>query len=324
MRLVIKYVVKSIINRKKLLIFSLVVLFMFLYPLYTYERIFNNNYFIVYSKKELISNEERCKLENIPGVYSVVAFLSNFSEVDNKSAIIIKTDKRAATFILRKYLVRGRLPRDYGELLVVENHQLDMGKTITLNGSEYLIVGVVAEDLAGRVIFGGWNVDIILIQVISYLEYCNTLMIWIDPFANTTRIGKTIYSTIQTDITVIPMTDWRRKELILEVLFITILSTALPYLFLYSLRKECAVLFMFGWTFAPILGVVVLRYIIVFTIGYVLSLISLYGIIELLLRNHLFFTGFLLVPFVALLTNIVAICFFLGIFSKKFVEGLVE
>lgn len=323
--LIMKYVIKGIINRKKVLVFSLIILFMFLYPLYTYEKICNNNYFIVYSRKGLISDEDSRKLEDIPGVNGVVAFLSNFSRINNWSAVIIKTDKRALTFILRKRLIKGRLPRGGSELLVAENYYLDVGANITLGDSEYLIVGMVSREAVERIlVFGSEDVDIVLIQVINYLEYCNELIVWVDPFASVTRMREAINSTIHTDITIIPAINWRRKTLIPDALFTIVLSTVLPYLFLYSSRKENAVLFMLGWTFAPILEVVVLRYIIVFIIGYILSLVSLYGIIELLLRNHLFFTSFLFIPLVALLMNIIGIYFFLRIFSKKFVEGLVE
>ena len=309
----------------KILIFSLVVFVftsIFFPPFFIYEEVSNYNYYKIVSFKGELSTRDLARVSRVDGVNIVVGFGYSLYPSNSSNFFVVWVSGPASAF-LNRYLLSGSVPSSYNGVLVTRDFKVNVGDDLFFNGTSFVVSGIVYSRLFNDIFSYQFTVPFIVI--FNPIDSFKVLLVWTDIFTEKSYLEKEITNVLGDDVFVVNINKMPSMDR-LSVLVFTMGSIAasfmITYMFINGFREEFAVLFGVGWKTRHIIKLAFARYVVVYLIGLVLSLLML--IIYVFFSQNMYFlvSPYFLFPTLIFIMNLVFIWLLISSLSRTFVEVL--
>ncbi len=299
----------------------LVIFSVFVLPFYFFEVSVNNDYYKVVSFSG-VYRDDLDRVRGVDGVFFVFGLRSQRISLNGSEVYVVFCGEGSGVF-MESYIVSGGLPSSSGEVLVSESLHLSVGDLFSFNGSSYRVSGVIYSSFSVEVLDYPYVVPVIVF--FDDPGKYNLVFVFADIFRDSESLKQDLKNVFEGEVAVSEVNllpGFRRLTVVSTFVSSFVATFLVAFLFFNVYRREFAVLLGVGWKRKHLVKLFYYRYITVYVLGYVLSVLFLAVLLSTFLKMYFFFTAYLLLPFPTLLLNLVFLYLVIIWFSNDFVEVL--
>jgi len=293
----------------------LLLMFMLLlfYPLFIYESLQNETYIVA---RSISAEMDPDKINNLSKIDNVL-FVSALRYIYLNKTMLIEATENFGIFA-SKYILKGRLPDAQNEVIGIysQKNEVFVGDEISFNNTMYKIVGIIQlSDLIN--IVGDLSNFVTIIKFSKAIPpSIHIAVACIYALSDMKSVIEKFREELGKGITVYPLTFFEMKRFnAIQIIITSIIGyIGMAFLYVMSVRKDCAVLFALGWRIRNVFARIYVEYFIISFLSCIMSLLLLMIVLNQL-RLYFFINYVIALPAL----NIFLGALFVSVFSYIFV-----